>query len=382
MPAFVLIGCPNSRRIDDFQAALQQLGLPPARVVFYTDLLAGRITLPDVVQTGDIVRLESPGRDWPTELALLSLVADGPETEYEWLSRAEVEALQYQKGRLWPSRQWYRGWCQMLQLIKGQLQQCPPHRVMNAPHDIAIMFDKTRCQALMNARNISVPRALGSPRNWDELVASMEAHRCRRVFVKLAHGSSASGVVAFQTNGTQHRATTTVEVVRDAGDLKLFNSRRIKVLSNVSQIAELVNALCRHQVHVEEWLPKAGWQGRVFDLRVMVIGGKAQHAVVRTSRTPMTNLHLLNERGDVDAVRARVGESNWRTAMETCERVMQLFPESLYSGLDLMWTPDLRRHAIIEANAFGDLLPAVLHQGRDTYGAEIEAMLQSSREAA
>jgi hypothetical protein len=263
-------------------------------------------------------------------------------------------------------------------MVAAQLEQCAPHRVMNTPHDIALMFDKPRCHALMQETALPLPRALGSPRSWDELVSLMEAARCRRVFVKLAHGSSASGVVAYQTNGTRHRAVTTVDVVQQNGQIKLYNSRRLKVLSALPEIAGLINALCRHHVHVEEWLPKASWQGRVFDLRVVVIGGRAQHVVVRTSQTPMTNLHLLNEHGDVQAVRSRVGEGAWQAAMDTAERAMQLFPHSLYSGLDVMWTPDLRRHAILEANAFGDLLPEVLYDGRDTYTAEIEAALSST----
>ena len=39
--------------------------------------------------------------------------------------------------------------------------------------------------------------------------------------------------------------------------------------------AELVNAVCKQRVHVERWLPKASFGGRVFDLRVVVIAGVA-----------------------------------------------------------------------------------------------------------
>jgi hypothetical protein len=36
--------------------------------------------------------------------------------------------------------------------------------------------------------------------------------------------------------------------------------------------------------------------------------------------------------------------------------------------------PDLRRPVVLEMNAFGDLLPNVLHNGLDTYSAELAAM--------
>ena len=74
----------------------------------------------------------------------------------------------------------------------------------------------------------------------------------------------------------------------------------------------------------------------------------------------MTNLHLLNTRGEADAVRARMGPEAWEGAMGTCEPVMRCFPGSLYAGIDLLITPDFRRHAVLEVNAFGDLLPGVL----------------------
>jgi len=85
----------------------------------------------------------------------------------------------------------------------------------------------------------------------------------------------------------------------------------------------------------------------------------------------MTNRHLLNERGDQDAVRERVGRSAWDAAMRNCELAMERFPESLYAGIDLLFTPDFLRQAVIEVNAFGDLLPGVFWQGLETYAAEL-----------
>jgi hypothetical protein len=38
--------------------------------------------------------------------------------------------------------------------------------------------------------------------------------------------------------------------------------------------------------------------------------------------------------------------------------------------------------AVLEANAFGDLLPGISHGGVDTYGAELDAALQRWREVA
>src|SRR5262249_26769433 len=131
------------------------------------------------------------------------------------------------------------------------------------------------------------------------------------------------------------------------------------------------DALCRHRGHVEQWLPKAGLDNRTFDLRVVGIAGRACLTVVRLSRSPMTNLHLLNERVDEGAVRGRGGRSAWDAARRNCELAMECFPESLYAGIGLMFSPDHRRQAVIEVNAFGDLLPGVFWQGLETYAAEL-----------
>ncbi len=68
---FVVIGNPGNRRIEFFQAALQNLGMPPARVLPYRDLLAGSVDLPDDLEPGTFVRIESPGEDFEVEKWLL-----------------------------------------------------------------------------------------------------------------------------------------------------------------------------------------------------------------------------------------------------------------------------------------------------------------------
>jgi hypothetical protein len=60
----------------------------------------------------------------------------------------------------------------------------------------------------------------------------------------------------------------------------------------------------------------------------------------------------------------------------TCERAAAVFPRSLLLGVDLLIAPDYRGLAVLEANAFGGLLPGVLCEGEDTYEAEVRAVLR------
>jgi len=387
---FVIIGIPGHRRIELFQAALTGLHLPPAQVISYADLIAGQVKLAEVVRANDVVRIESSGQDWEVERAILQLGAQQIDEEATALhpphgraalSLAELNHLAFDQGRIWPQRQWYLGYRAVLADIERQLLDCPPHRLMNHPSDIATLFDKRACHRHCLAHQIPVPPALPPIHSYAELMATLQDRGWQSVFIKPAHGSSASGVLAYQFSNSErnkHRAVTTVEWVMNQGHVCLYNSLRPRRLHSQAEIAALIDLLCQQRVHVERWIPKAGIDGHAFDLRVLVIDGQAKHTVVRMSRNPMTNLHLGNARGNLERVRSRMSEAAWHAALHTCERVAASFPRSLYVAIDLLITTDFKRHLVLEANAFGDLLPRLLFDGQDTYASEIGAMMTPS----
>jgi hypothetical protein len=374
-PHFLLIGTPGDRRVQLFQEALNRLDLPAAQLVSYQQIMNGAVTLADQLTPTTIVRIESPGKSIETEHDLLRLGANEPDPEGEYYERLSPSALPYEKGRLLASRQWYLGLSAVLRQIAASI---PVEQMMNRPDDILLMFDKRRTHALLTQQHIAVPPALPPINSYDELMAALQERGWSRAFLKLAHGSSASGTIAYRYSGTRHQAFTTVDVVEQAGEIRLYNTRRIRKLEAQQQIARLVNALCRQRLHVEYWIPKAAFGNRIFDLRVVMIAGKPMHTVARMSRSPMTNLHLLNQRGDLAAILDRIGPERWQEALATCERADSLFA-SLYMGVDLLFSSDYRHHAILELNAFGDLLPGLLYQGQDTYSAEILAALEGQK---
>jgi hypothetical protein len=212
---------------------------------------------------------------------------------------------------------------------------------MNSLTDIITMFDKPASHQLFVDNNLPVARSLGKIDSYEQLKDVMSAQNCSRVFVKLANGSSASGVVAYQVHPRGESAITTVERIRENGETLLYNSRRIRHYTNPEEIADIINILCNESVQVEEWLPKARINNRPFDLRVVVIAGEAQHLVMRIGKSPMTNLHLGSDRDNFDTFISIVGESNWLKMKHTCEAAAAVFPNSLYCGIDLLVYPDL-----------------------------------------
>ncbi len=349
----------GDKRIPLFQAMLAHAKLPPAEILPWKDVLSGSIQLDDVLHPGDVFRIDSPGRDFEVECALLMRGAEVAEVEndtaYARLSPAEVRALTFDKGLILPNRQWYLGFKDALQDIQRAIQSIPNLTLMNTPREIWEMFDKRFCHRLMSEAGIRVPRALPPIQNFDHLLTEMKKCGIPRVFLKLAHGSSAAGTVAFQKAGPRMRAITTAEIVESSQEVRLYASRKIRTLFDPAKIEKLINALCRHRVHVEHWLPKASHEGSLFDLRVIVIDRDIARVVMRCSQSPMTNLHLLNHTTNHLKLRMSMSKQQWQSAMETCLDAKACFPQSLYAGVDLLIEPNFN-HAVLEINAFGDLI--------------------------
>ncbi|MER7944300.1 STM4014 family protein [Streptomyces sp. NBC_01685] len=367
-PRLAVVGIPANRRAGLFQDAVRAAGLPAARTVSWLEVLRGEA----VFLPGETVRIDSPGEDAEVDRMLRG--GDDP---------ARVEG----------SARWYGRFTAAVREV-GRAAAAAGAVLLDGPEDIAVLFDKRLCHGVLDAAGVPVPDSPTSGpasgpgaepvRGWADVRRLMAEHRMPRVFVKPAHGSSASGVMALETAGAGRiRATTSVE--RD-GQGRLFNSLRVRRITTEREVAALVDALAPDGLHIERWLPKASQRGRVADLRVVVVAGRATHAVVRTSGSPMTNLHLGGVRGDLDEVRAAVGAAggSWDAALAVCEQAAACFPDTLCVGVDLLPATGWRRFAVGEVNAFGDLLPRLTGlpgsgaEGLDTYGAQVAAVLAAS----
>ena len=95
---------------------------------------------------------------------------------------------------------------------------------------------------------------------------------------------------------------------------------------------------------------------------MVAIAGQPMHRVARMGTQMMTNLHLDNRRGDPSTL---LNAPDMAALEAGARQAAQAFPASAVTGYDLV----VRRGAahVLEANAFGDLLPGLLWQGLDTY---------------
>ena len=361
-----VVGNPGHRRVEMFADAALAAGLAAPRVLAWRDVLCGGAEF----EPGEIVRIESPGEDHEVDELLRGA---GDPTRVEGTAR------------------WYARFTDAARAV-AKAAHTAGAPLLDDPGELAVLFDKRLSHGLLDAADVPVPYSPTSGpqappvRGWDDVRAALGAGGMHRAFVKLAHGSSASGVLAVEYAGPGRiRATTSVERAEDGS---LFNSLRVRRYDTERDVAAILDTLAPDGLHIERWLPKASQDKRAADLRVVVIGGRATHAVVRTSRSPMTNLHLGGVRGDLAAARAAAEAAGvaWSTVLGTAERAAACFPDTLCVGVDLLPVTGWRQFTVGEVNAFGDLLPRLTGlpgsgaEGQDTYAAQIAAVVRTRGE--
>jgi glutathione synthase/RimK-type ligase-like ATP-grasp enzyme len=385
----LIVGAGGDPRVTGFQAARARAGLPLARLLDYRDLVADFAGSASALSGAAVVRIDSPGRDPNVLAGMLALGIERCVQDNSMvLSRSMIADVVADRGRLLPAYQLCCGLQVVLEALQGQAQYA---KVQNAkehnrdwgaaiklipdPASILLAFDKARCHAHLHAQGILVPTALATITSFEDLLAKMRVAALSRVFIKLRHGSAAAGTVALATSSSQGlRAISTVEMMASADGVRLYNTRDIRTYVSPREIATLIDALVPYGLHVEAWIPKAGVGGKVADLRVLVIDGEPALRVLRKSDHAITNLHLGGQRADADGLLSQMSAGAVAALDETCRRVARAFPGALHLGIDIAVAAGLKRHYVLEVNAFGDLLNGITRDGLDAYDLQVRAM--------
>lgn len=350
---FVVLCNPENRRLALLQAALKT----PAIVVPWLEFES----LAEVDVDDCWFRIDSAGESFEVERMMLRLGAPKAKGVAR-IGLKAIDALTDDRGRILCPRQAHLGFEVALAQIDRIVRARPGWRQLNPVPDILELFDKRRTSARFAAAGIPVPESLGAIRTVAQLDRAMAQRSIDRVFVKMSAGSSAS-CLGIYGNGAFH---TTIEVARTGW----YNTLRLQHVRDRARIEELVGFLLREGAQVERAVPKARFAGAFFDLRVLCVAGEPAFTVVRQNRHPITNLHLGGWRGDLDALRNEIPTDAWDAAMASCRKVAGLY-RALHVGIDLMFEPQWAGHRVIEANAFGDLLPNLTRDGKSVWEWEV-----------
>ncbi len=364
---FLVIGNPENRRLHSFIAEIDAIKECSHSVISYIDLLDDKVKLDNYIRPNTVVKIDSPGENQTVRKKLIEYGKSNIQhVNNNFLS--EFGLICYQD-------EWYRGFFSFLLDLKDKLSSFNLH-FMNSIDSILIMFDKVETKKLLNQNKIPTPIALDNIYNYTELRTQMLNKKIHNVFIKPAHSSSASGVIAFRTYASFVKAISSVELFNDQGDVRFYNSLKVRTYTDEKSIITLIDNFLLGKVSIEQWIPKASFKGLSFDFRVVVINGKARHIVARTSKSPITNLHLGNARGNLSEIVTHITNEKFELIKAVAENVAKCFPECLYLGIDILISANLRYIMVLEVNAFGDLLPNLIDDGETVYEAQIKASIQ------
>lgn len=356
--SLTLLATAGSKRVRLMQAARAHLRLPPAQVLEWRDWLAQPALLDEALRQPGLLKIEPPGDDHAAHLLLL-------DAGCRLQGRAPVRAPEH--GELLAMDAWFAGFASAMASLAAQLADLPQARVVNAPGEISLMTDKLACQRHLAAHGVPIPALLGPVESHVHLQSLLREHDLDRVYLKPRYGSSASGVVAYRRNKAgRQQATTSATMSRADGQTRLFNVKRMARYEAAADIAALVDALAAQQLYAEAWLNKPRCGDSHYDLRVITVAGQPAHRVARIGDRMMTNLHLDNRRGDAAGL---LNEADVAALEAASALAARAFPASHVTGYDLVVRHGQAR--VLEANAFGDLLPGLLWQGNDTYLAQL-----------
>ena len=375
-PRFLLLGNPENRRVTLFQEALAQAGLPAAQVVSWLELLDDPDALLLVADEPLLFRVDSPGENEAVERAFLKRGYEAArELGCSTIAPARLDALPSSRGRIVCPRQAHLGFESALDDLARALAQRPRWLVLNPVEEIRELFDKRVTSPRYAALGVPVPETLTGITTSQELRAAMDERGWESAFVKLSSGSSASCLAVFHRRPTATDSLhTTIEMARDGW----FNTLKVRHVQSAQGVEVILRFLLREGSQIERAMPKARLADAFFDCRVLCVGGEPAFTVVRQNSHPITNLHLGGWRGEVAALEAASPPDVLAAGYDSCRRIAGAY-RALHVGVDLMFEASWAGHRVIEANAFGDLLPNLLRDGLSVYGWEIRAALARAR---
>ena len=325
-PRVIVLGSGPGRRFDAFKSAATRAGLHDVIPCAYGQT-------PDL-QPGDWLRFDSPDENNDAMQAVLEAGA-GEARRKGFPVPASTHAASAQ-----------------LAFGLRALQQAavqPGLRLTATPNEVALCYDKTACAAHLKAQGIPVPQVFTPPTSFDGLLSLLREEK--RLFVKQRCGAGAAGTLAIMAGPKDQVVAHATLLPTESGPRFVKRVQKIRDMDDLRAMFDFLEPL---GIHVERWVPKAGVAGRTCDLRIVAVRDAPPFAVLRCSRTPITNLHLDAERASADALFAMMDPGSIDALWHTVRKVQSAFPNSLTVAPDIAVTADLRSHVVLEVNAFGD----------------------------
>ena len=373
-PHFIVIGNIENKRISLLKESLSGSKIDSVDFVHYNDIVFDIPRLEKYLKTNNVIRLEAPGQNFDLTKNLLMLGSGTVSHKYHFIPKTKINSLRNERGRQLYPYQWFEGYKSFLLQLKNFISSINDREIvfMNDPLDISLMFDKPACQKKLSENGIPIPYITGKFEDYESLIKILEIYKTTKVFIKLPSGSSASGIAAYFNDGRNEYLTTTMEMNRKNTGIAFYDSRKIRTYTDKKDIIDIAGWFSRENAHTELWLEKKMFDGKEFDMRLLIINGFIYHGILRSSDSPFTNLHLGNLRYVInEEIKSFLP---WKQIEDICRKIGDMFPDSFYCGVDIMITPDNTPY-VLELNAFGDHLNGIYLNNETTHDTELRILL-------
>lgn len=233
---------------------------------------------------------------------------------------------------------------------------------LNSPEAIGRILDKVTCKQVLQQGGIPTTRMLGAyVTSLEELKQLMYEKKVFSVFVKPVYCSGAAGVTAFSWNPGKGKMSAYTSACVSEG--KLVHTKKIRHLECEGDIRVLLEKVMQMGVIVERWEPKAEYNGRKYDIRVLYQFGRIEYMVARQSVQPITNLDLNNQALEIENL--QLPGMIMEKIEQICKEAMSHFPGLQMAGIDVLLDKKTLKPRIIEMNGQGDLLyQDIFHENR------------------
>ena len=369
---FLIIGDNKGRRIKTFAGCLEKEGDFPYFILDWIDLLENPGIIEKFLEKSNIVKIEPPEKNTEIYRKFLKFGNGAEKILFEEKkNRAENNEIITAPGI------WFDGVKNVFGKMAEIFDNYKKTYLMCDINELLIMMDKKSTYEYLSGAesNFYLPERTQDFQNYDEFFETVK-NKTAKYFIKLRCGSGSTGVLAYSYNPKldEEKIFTSLNYSEENGRLDFFSTYRVKIYTEKKVIKNMVNWVIENGAHIEKWLPKLTYKKYGFDTRVFVAGKKTEYMLSRLSTGPITNLHLKNMRKESSEF---MEEKQLKLLSEASEGVMSVFEKSLYAGIDVLLSNNMKPY-IIDVNPFGDLFHNLTDSPRNVYYAEIREALKEA----
>lgn len=370
---FLLIGDLTGRRVQTFSKCLNHFNLNNITIITWTEILKDISVLERSIKANTIIKIDPPEKDM--EL-YRNLLIKGSNTGD--LSEKYINSIDFSDFKIISPGQWYKGFEHIvleINRIRDRYRDENVH-MLNDVAEMLVMMDKSKTYEILE-KNISekeyfLPKRFDSVSSYEEF-NSRYGSKPMKAFIKLRYGSGSTGVLGY-ANNPKRKQEVVYTSLNNEGE-NFYSNYKVNRFTEEEKVRGLIDWVLKNGAHIEGWIPKDRYRGKSFDTRSFVIGGESKYLLTRMSKTPITNLHLKNERAESSHI---MGEDLLKTIKIASENVMEVFKSSLYAGLDVVTTASHKPY-IIDVNPFGDLFHNLIGTDQNVYYLEIKKAIEIIR---